>query len=146
MKPIEHRLYRRVMIMMLYLLGSHCSDPLSEDEDAVIRTLVQGILPSGEYVWFWDGTDDSGAFVPAGTYYARLYSRDFTYQIEMTALEGGSGESNDMHLYNEGVQPLTKLEQNRPNPFRIRDGTNIPFFIDEITASVPVQLTVRSRE
>jgi hypothetical protein len=132
--------------LLWFLLIIGCRQPLSEQEkEAIVKTLVQQPLPSGEYVLFWDGTDEKDQFVPAGTYYARLYSRDFTYQIEMTALAGGTGVSNDSTVYNGVIQPLTKLEQNRPNPFYIQDGTNIPFTIDEQTANTTVQLTIRNR-
>ncbi|MFH1942202.1 MAG: hypothetical protein ABIL68_08850 [bacterium] len=139
-----NRLLLSCLLWFLIIIG--CRQPLSEQEkDAIVKTLVEGILPSGEYILFWDGTDENDQFVPVGTYYARLYSRDFTYQIEMTAKEGGTGVSNRDELINEGLQPLTKLEQNRPNPFNIQDGTNIPFTIDDQTANTTVQLTIRNR-
>lgn len=122
-----------------------CSDPLSADE-GVVRELFRGLLPMGRYSVFWDGTDDGGNLLSAGTYYVRLESRDFTYQIEMTATAGGTGEDNSDSYYVDEHQGLTNLAQNVPNPFQIEDGTNIRFTIDQATESVTVILTIRDRE
>ncbi len=132
------------MVIFALLLLSGCSDPLSSDEDAVVKTLLDGPLEGGRYVLFWDGTDDTGHSVQPGTYYARLFSRDFTFQVQMTALAGGgTGVSNDSSMWDPGYQPLPGLEQNTPNPFKIKDGTNLPFTLD---AAYSIRLTVRNRE
>lgn len=138
-----------ISIFILLFITSiffRCTDPLSADEEAVVKELFRGIIPMGRYSDFWDGKDEEGNFVTEGTYYARLESRDFTYQIEMTANAGGTGNSNRADIFDEGFQPLTNLEQNTPDPFLIRDGTNIPFTIDELAETITVILTIRDRE
>jgi hypothetical protein len=44
----------------------------------VVRTLVDGDLPAGEHVSQWDARDAQGARVPAGMYFARLWSGERT--------------------------------------------------------------------
>ena len=131
------------MILFIFLpLG--CSDPLSEqEEEFTVKTLFNGPLAEGRYVFFWDGTDDNNKYVSGGTYYARLYSRDFTFQITLTAQDGGTSVSNDSSLADPGYQPLPQLDQNVPNPFKIRNGTNLPFSID---ADYSIRLTIRNKE
>ena len=41
-----------------------------------VRTLLEGIKPSGFHTLIWDGKDDSGFDVPTGTYFVRLVSRE----------------------------------------------------------------------
>ena len=139
-----HKRGRPFILLAAFLLLVGCKNPISEEEqNAIVNTLVSGTLSAGEYVLFWDGTNARGQTVSPGTYYARLYATAFTYQIEMTALEGGTGTSNDSSYASPGLQPLTQLGQNHPNPFPIQDGTNIPFTLSQATA---VQLTIRNRE
>jgi hypothetical protein len=133
-----------LLLIICSLCSLHCSDPLSEEEKAaIVTTIVSGPFESGEYVIFWDGTNDQGGTVRAGTYYARLWSRDFTHQIQMTALEGGKTGVNDSSFVAPGFQPITKLLQNHPEPFPIRSGTNIPF---TLASSASIELTIRNRE
>ena len=132
------------LLLLWGILVPGCSDPLSEQEEEVtVKTIYSGPLEEGRYVFFWDGTDDKNQYVSGGTYYARLYSRDFTFQITMTAQTGGTGALNDSSLADPGHQPLPRLDQNTPNPFKIRDGTNIPFSIDD---NYSIRLTIRNKE
>ncbi len=51
----------------------------------VVRTLVDEVLPGGEYNSFvWDGTDNNGMFVPSGNYIYRLVSNGNTLTGVMT--------------------------------------------------------------
>lgn len=138
----EQRFILFLFFLIVLMLG--CSDPLSEEEKkAVVTTLFTGFLESGEYSFFWNGKNEAGENAQAGTYYARLYSLNFTHQIEMSAWEGGSGVSNDSSYIAPGFQPITHLLQNHPNPFLIRSGTNIPF---TLSTSVTVELTIRNQK
>ncbi len=118
-----------------------CSDPVSGDETEHVKTVIQGYHPAGLYVYFWDGTDQKGNFVSEGNYIARLYAKDFTFEVEMEALAGSSGTSNDSTAFPDFTyQPLNELKQNRPNPFQIKDGTNLLFTLSE---SYAIELTIR---
>jgi hypothetical protein len=133
---------KSLFFFSLVILG--CSNPLSEqDKKAIVKTLISEYCPAGEYVVFWDGTNDKNQRMPAGTYYARFLTQEFTFFIKMTALEGGTGVSNDSSLYIDTYQPITNLEQNDPEPFYIKDGTNIPF---KLSYPATVELTVRTKE
>ena len=114
-----------------------------QNKDAVVKTIYSGTLGQGRYVIFWDGTNESGQFVAAGTYYARLWARDFTFQITLTAEAGGTGVSNDSSLADPGPYALPQLDQNTPNPFKVQDGTNLPFNLDGTYA---IELTIRDQE
>jgi len=130
------------LCLISFIFG--CSDHVSEeDKEAIIKTLVSGAFNSGEYVIFWDGTNDKNVTMGAGTYYVRLYSQTFTHQIEITALAGGAVAVNDSSYFFEGYQPLTQILPNYPDPFQIRSGTNIPFTLN---TPATIELTVRDKE
>jgi len=145
---MERKILRILIIVFLIVIISTvltCSDPTSSDK-AIVKILIPGrLFLEGEYVIFWDGTNKKNEFVPAGTYYARLYSRDFTEQLEITALAGGTGLPNGIPGLTGVAMPQawTELKQNAPNPFRIQDGTNIPFTLSD---DVTIELTIRDKE
>ena len=64
---------------------------------------------------------------------------NFTDQFFMTAQEGGSGKLNDSTMIAPGVWYTYELWQNFPEPFKIRDGTNIPF---QIGTPTRVKITI----
>jgi len=132
----------QLYFLIIILFGLTCSDPTSSDK-AIVRILISGPIAEGEYVIFWNGTNKKDEYVPAGTYWVRLYTRDFTEQIEITALQGGTGVLNDSTVWNPMPYAWSELKQNSPNPFRIQDGTNIPFTLaDDMT----IELTVRDKK
>jgi flagellar hook assembly protein FlgD len=49
-----------------------------------VRTLFDGVAPSGKTSVEWDGTDDSGANVATGTYIYRLTNGNNTEVAKMT--------------------------------------------------------------
>ncbi len=118
-----------------------CSDPASSDPTEEIKIIVRGFHPAGAYVDFWDGTDKNHSFVDPGTYIARLYSQDFTFEVEMTVLSGSQGTSNDSTTFPDFTyQPLNELKQNRPNPFHVKDGTNLLYTLSE---DYSIELSIR---
>ena len=142
--------YSRIRFIIIILIGIlifiQCSDPVSEeDEKNVIATLIEGSVYQGSYIIFWDGKDKNDNFVPAGTYYARLYSRDFTFQLEMVVMEGSSGQSNNhesIYLEDPGAT-LNVLEKIDPDNFYVQDGTNIHFTLNQNNS---IRLTIRNKE
>jgi hypothetical protein len=52
-----------------------------------IRTLVDGVRPAGFHQARWDGRDDRGSTVAAGTYFARLVAGNYTRVVKMTLLK-----------------------------------------------------------
>jgi hypothetical protein len=44
---------------------------------ALVRTLVDGVQPTGEHTARWNGTDDQGRPLPSGAYFYRLESQGF---------------------------------------------------------------------
>lgn len=116
----------------ILIAGIYCSDPTSSDPSKEIKVIVRGYRPAGAYVDFWDGTDKSNNFVEPGDYIARLYTQDFTFEIDMTVLSGSKGSSNDSTTFPDFTyQPLNELKQNRPNPFHAKDGTNLLYTLSE---------------
>ena len=133
-----------IVILLAAVLVITCGKTATEqNKDAVVKTLFSGTLGQGRYVIFWDGTNDNNQFVAEGTYYARLWARDFTFQITLNAQAGGTGVSNDSSLADPGPYALPQMDQNVPNPFKVQDGTNIPFNLDGTYA---VELTIRDQE
>ncbi|MBN1894724.1 hypothetical protein JW906_09525 [bacterium] len=115
-------------------LTIRCGDPLSESDKAtLVRTLVDGPVQAGEYSLFWDGRDDRDSLLSAGIYACQFTTRDFGDRIDMAALDGGSGSKKDLNdstvIAALPVPNTFARIENRPNPFRIRNGTNIVFSI-----------------
>ena len=135
------------ILLILITIFTLCENPSSVKQTIVIKTLVRGKLQTGKYSVFWDGKDESNKFVEPGTYLVWLYARTFTYEIRITALQGGVTGINDSTtapVY--GNWGLTELLQNHPEPFRIQSGTNIPFIIGEDVAGQTVEITVRKEK
>lgn len=53
----------------------------------LVRTLLDGYLPAGEYETAWDGLDDHGGRVPSGTYLYVLRVADFTASRKLVLLK-----------------------------------------------------------
>jgi hypothetical protein len=128
---------------MVVLLFGNCDWFSSDEQDAVVKTLLKGYWPMGEFIIFWNGKNDKNEIVSPGKYYVRLYSETFSDQKEMTAQEGGGSASNDSTFINEGFQSITELLQNYPNPFKVKDGTNIHFTLSQ---AMSIELTIRDRK
>ena len=120
-----------------------CSDPSSSDDKYIVKTLIDEYWGQGQYVEFWDGTDDKNKPLPAGTYYVRLWTRNYSNQITIEAQDGLFRTSNDSTVFFPTATFITLLEQNHPDPFRIREGTNIPF---QLAESGTIELTIRNHE
>jgi|GEM_PF-1869747 hypothetical protein len=121
-------------------LALRCGDPLSESDKAtLVRTLVDGPVEAGEYSLFWDGRDNRDSLLAAGIYSCQFTTRDFGDRIDMTALEGGTGSKKDLNdstvIAALPVPNTFSRIENRPEPFKIRNGTNIVF-------SIPYQTTL----
>ncbi len=58
---------------------------------SLLRTLVNEQLEPGSYPVTWDGTDASGAIVPAGNYIAHMTAGDFNSSVKMS-LDNGAGK------------------------------------------------------
>jgi hypothetical protein len=138
----EEPLMKRVILFIPILGWLACSNPLSQDDKNVVKILINEREPVGKYTIFWNGTDSNNKFVPAGNYKARLVTQSYVFEIDMTALDGTAGKSNDSTRIPILLPQLeTLLEFNHPEPFRIRDGTTIPYSISEDYTTV--QLTIR---
>lgn len=140
---LRHRTIWALIGCCIVLFIGSCDWFSNDDEEAVVKNLLKGYWPMGEYIIFWDGTNEKGETVSHGTYYVRLYSELFSDQKKMTALEGGGNASNDSTFINEGFQSITELLQNHPNPFKVKDGTNVHF---KLSQGMTIELTVRDRE
>ncbi|NQT25744.1 hypothetical protein HQ585_10335 [candidate division KSB1 bacterium] len=149
MKSIYWKTQTSLLIIFgVLFISLHCSDPLSEEQkETLVRTLVEGQVGTGNYSIFWDGRDDQDKLVSAGTYICNFHSRDYGNQVTMTALAGGSdepGDYNDSTVYAAPPDPvLYTLDQNSPNPFYIKEGTNIVFSIPFQSA---VLITIHKEE
>jgi FlgD Ig-like domain len=53
----------------------------------LIKVLIRGSQPAGNYQVFWDGTDSADRPVPSGTYFYRLRIGDFTATKKMLLLK-----------------------------------------------------------
>jgi hypothetical protein len=91
----EEPLMKRVILFIPILGWLACSNPLSQDDKNVVKILINEREPVGKYTIFWNGTDSNNKFVPAGNYKARLVTQSYVFEIDMTALDGTAGKSND---------------------------------------------------
>ena len=52
----------------------------------LVRTLARETLPAGDHTTIWDGRDDRGSRVGAGTYFVRLEAGDATRTTKVVFL------------------------------------------------------------
>lgn len=130
----------RILIFPVILMVLSCGDPLSDRED-IVRILAEGLMTSGQYSIFWDGRDNKNQFVEAGTYFALLYTQDFSLIDTLTALAGGTKEKTNWNQYDyHNPQLMDEMENNEPDPFYIVEGTNIRFRLSrDINARLTIQ-------
>jgi len=125
-----------------------CSDPLSDDKDAVVRILRDEPLERGKYTVYWDGKNDNEQYVTPGTYYARLYNNaQPDDQLSMLVREGGTPEAN---FHGESVEyglfGFFSIESIEPDTFNVKEGTNIVFIIDDQAEGKTTRLVIRNKK
>ena len=60
---------------------------LLDPRGRLVRTLVDGMRPAGAHTVTWDGTDDAGRSVAAGTYFYRLQAAGLQYTRAATLVK-----------------------------------------------------------
>lgn len=131
---------------LIILLAVSC-DPVSREEsEAIVRFIIDGPMEMGKYTKFWDGHNNKGDYVDPGIYYVRLYSKDFSDQVSITVEEGGSNAANYDEKIDYGSFGFTQLSGVEPNPFKVKNGTNISFIIGGEDAGKTIQLSIRNRK
>ena len=138
-------------IMICLFLGSillTCSDPLSEEGEAVVRILVDEPLDMARHTVYWDGKNDKEEYVTPGTYYARLYNNlQSDDQQSMLVEEGGIPEVNFQGQPIEyGSFGIFEIESIEPDTFKVKEGTNITFIIGDQAAGKTVRLVIRNKK
>jgi hypothetical protein len=141
----------RLAALLAGVLISTCSSPTaSEKEGPLIRTLLGGdkVLQTGRWMIYWDGKDDAKKTVAAGAYVCFMESENDIESIDLKAVDGTKGKPADstgtgIGIWHLETNPLHYLlEQNFPNPFYAKDGTNISF---ELPEPAHVKLTIHSK-
>ena len=79
----------------------------------------------------------------AGTYISVLYTRNFTLIDTLTALAGTEGKDNRSEYQNPVPVLMDEIYDNVPDPFYIKDGTNVQFALSE---DMSVRLTIQTPE
>ena len=139
------------LILICIFLGSilfTCSDPFSEEKDALVRILVDESLEQAKYTVYWDGKNENEQYVRSGIYYARLYGPNFDDQLSMLVEEGGTAEAN-FHgepIIEYGVSGFFELVSIEPDTFKVKEGTTITFIIDDHAAGKTVRLVIRNKK
>ena len=128
-------------------LLNNCSDPASLNKETLVRTLVtpSNIAP-GEYTYFWDGKTDDEEYVEPGKYYCDLYETTTGDTIQITVLAGGSVSTHTGSLLeriSSSIASSIILEYNRPDPFRVKQGTYIYF---NLPYSTSIRLSIHTVE
>jgi hypothetical protein len=126
-----------------------CSNPVADQKKGpLIRTLWEGGLQQGRHMFYWDGKDNAKKTVAAGTYVCYMDTENDIESVVMKAIDGTKGKPADStgtgigHWY-MNTNPLHYLlEQNFPDPFYAKDGTNISL---EIPEPAFVKLTIHSK-
>jgi hypothetical protein len=137
-----------MVCLLADLILSTCGNPLEEDKATLIRTLVDGPLSAGIYLIYWNGKDKDQKTVAPGTYLCQLWAEDYQQEIEMTSMDGTQRKTADSTgtggiYYNDRIPLHFLLEQNFPDPFYAKDGTNIPF---EVPQNTYIKLTVHTKK
>jgi hypothetical protein len=114
------------------LIALSCNPFKEEKKKELVKVLVNDYLgETGRYVVYWDGKDKNGKYIFAGKYIYLLEVKDFQDQDFMTAEEGGRPGANNQEHFETGIWSNFELEPASPNPFKIKDGVNIPFLVSQ---------------
>jgi hypothetical protein len=131
------------------MMLSTCSNPVADQKKGpLVRTIVESALQPGRYMFYWDGKDNAKKVVAPGTYVCFIETEKYLQPIDMTAIAGTKGKPADSTGTGIGywylpTSPLHYLlEQNFPDPFYAKDGTNISF---EIPEPAYIKLTIHSK-
>ena len=139
MKPLWF-IISSLLIVSLIAVMTACENPFKvEKKKEEIKRLVDDYFANGRYTVFWNGKDNKGKWISAGKYIYVMEAGDFVDQFIMTAQEGGSGKNIDSTEAIIGGIYFFDLEQNSPEPFKIKDGTNIRF---QIPSSNPIRVKI----
>lgn len=84
-----------------------------DDTGTVVRTIDQGVRDAGRQQVSWDGTDDSGTLMPAGTY---------SFTVRASAADGSTITANS--LISGTIDSIAYDEDG--NPFAEIAGTRVP--------------------
>ncbi len=137
------RLWLAPAVILLLAGAWQCGKSFWEEgNENVVRTLVDSRLEPGEWILFWNGRDDAGNILPAGTYYARLRTMDYQNQVEMKGKEGGKTAA-DSSAYIHSSPAFFWIGDNFPDPFFMKSGTNIPI---SVPRTEHVQLVIKNKE
>ena len=149
MKSRLNPLIPKVAALLAGVILSTCSNPVADQKKGpLIKTLWDSGLQPGRHMFYWDGKDDARKTVAAGTYVCFLDAENDIESIEMKAMDGTKGKPADstgtgLGYWYLNTNPLHYLlEQNFPNPFYAKDGTNISF---EIPEPAHIKLTIHSK-
>jgi hypothetical protein len=144
------RLMSKTALLLACMTLSTCTNPVADEKKGpLVRTIWDSGLQPGRHMFYWDGKDDAGKTVAAGTYVCYMDSEKDIESIEMTAVDGTKGKPADStgtvsrHWYMPTNYPHYLLEQNFPNPFYTKDGTNISL---EIPEPAYIKLTIHSKK
>ncbi len=121
--------------ILVFLLFISCENPFKEDtKKELVRKLVHdyfGTDDMGKWTFFWDGKNEKGKYIGPGKYIYVLEIKRFSDQDFVVAEEGGKNESNDQRRFEPGFWHDYELGRAFPDPFKIRDGVNIPVLLSE---------------
>jgi hypothetical protein len=142
----------RAVLLLAGVTLSTCSNPVADEKKGpLIRTLCDSRLQPGRHMFYWNGKDDAGKTVAAGVYRCWMDSENDREAIDMTAVDGTKGRPADStHTGGIGYRYMNTnplhylLEQNFPEPFYAKDGTNITLEIPYETAYI--KLTIHSKK
>ncbi|MFO7891334.1 MAG: hypothetical protein R6V04_13465 [bacterium] len=121
---------------------------MSKDKDEIVRILVDEPLEMARHTIYWDGKNHKEQYVTPGTYYARLYNNvQPDDQESMLVQEGGTPEANfEGEPIEFGSLGIFEIESIEPDTFKVKEGTNITFIIDDRAAGRTVRLVIRNKK
>ena len=130
-----------ITLLLASVTALTCSNPLKESqpEKTKVRILVDDNLAPGRWVFYWDGKNENGDLQAPGKYLYAMETKDFDEVSYMTAEAGGKENTNNEEHYEAGTWFNYDLEESYPEPFKIRDGVNIPFLVKE-TARIKITI------
>lgn len=122
-----------------------CKNPLKEEKKKEpVKDVYYYQAPVGRYVYYWDGKNEDGNYITPGKYIIVMEVKNFQDQQTITALDGGKPGANDNgDLYFNEFYSDYELLVPEPDPFRIKEGVNIPFIVGNPEgATVTVKLAI----
>ncbi len=133
MKKYPLHKFTLILLILTGLLCLFCKNPFKEErkKERIIILVDDYLGETGRYIFYWEGKNDKKQYIEPGEYIVLLEIKNWQDQTIVTAQKGGKEGANNESRFEPGYWMYHDLEDPYPDPFKIKDGVNIPVLISE---------------